>query len=91
MKYLKQIEELMKSSKSIDELINAIKQSEIPAFYMRQADDSIKMKLDISIDEKWHRFFVETSSTPINRWENMPHYSQIVISDNLDEIKILKK
>jgi len=91
MKFLKQIEELMKKSTNIDELINALKQSEIPAFYMREAHDSIKKKLNISMNEKWHRFFIETDSTPINQWENLPYYSQIVISDKLDEIKIVEK
>ena len=91
MKHIHQIEELMKRSKSIDELTDAIKQAEIPAWYMCEADESFKREQGINVNEKWHRYSVETSSTPINQWENLPHYTNIVISDNLKEFRIVAK
>ncbi|MHC4118422.1 MAG: hypothetical protein ACYSWO_13055 [Planctomycetota bacterium] len=81
----------MKQCESIAELSDALRQADIPAWYMIEADDSFKKDHGISTDEKWHRFFVETDSAPINRWENMPHYTKIAINEALTEIRITEK
>jgi hypothetical protein len=57
---------------------------------MIEADDSFKTAHGINANEKWHRFFVETDSTPINKWENLPHYTNLAISDNLQELRIIE-
>ena len=90
MKHIDQIQTLMKQSGSIADLSDALQKADIPAWYMTEADDSFKTAHGIHISEKWHRFFVETDSTPINKWENLPHYTNIVISDNLKELRIIK-
>ena len=91
MKHIDTIKELMKQSASIKELIIAIRQSEIPAVYTRYADKALKKKHGIKQHEKWHRFFVETSLTPVNKWENLSNYSTVLISDDLQEMKVIDK
>jgi hypothetical protein len=91
MKHIDQIKELLKKFKSIDELSNAIKQADIPAWYMQEADESFKNEHGIKTNESWHRFFIETDSTPMNKLENLPHYTILLISANLNEIKVIEK
>jgi hypothetical protein len=90
MDNIEKIKELMKQAKSIEELIDVISKEEITAFYMRQADDSLKKEQGVNTAEIWHRFFVETGSTPVNKWENISNYTVVLISDDLREIKVLK-
>ena len=90
MKYIDQIQMLMKRSAGIADLSDALRKADIPAWYMIEADDSFKTAHGIDVNEKWHRFFVETDSTPINEWENLPHYTNIVISDDLKELRIVE-
>ncbi|MBN1975043.1 MAG: hypothetical protein JW787_15485 [Sedimentisphaerales bacterium] len=91
MDNIDKIRELMKQTKSIIELVNVIRQNEFPAVYMREADDSLKKQNNIDINEKWHRFFVETGSTPVNKWENITKYTTVLISDNLQEMKVINR
>jgi hypothetical protein len=91
MKHIDQIKELLRKSESIDALSNAIKQVDIPAWYMKEADDAFKKEHGIDINEIWHRFFLETDSTPLNKLEKLPHYTMILVSDNLNEIKVIEK
>ena len=91
MNNIEQIQELMKQSKSITELIDAIRKAEIPAIYMREADNPLKKQYGLDVNKKWHRFFVETSLTPVNKWENISNYSMLLISDDLQDIKIIDK
>ena len=91
MKHIEQIKSLMRQSKSISELIDAIKNDDIPAWYMIEADESFKKEHGIKVNEKWHRFFVETDSTPVNQWENLPHYTNLIIRDDLSEMRIIDK
>ena len=91
MKHIEKIKEFMKQSKSIEDLIDTLMKSNIPVCYMREASDSLKKEQDIKTDEKWHRFFVEIGSTPVNKWENISHYTVILVSDNLQEMKIIDK
>jgi hypothetical protein len=91
MDNIEKIKELMKQAKSIEELIDTISKEEITAFYMRHADESLKKEQDINPAEIWHRFFVETSSTPVNKWENISNYTVVLISDDLRELKIIGK
>lgn len=81
----------MKQSGSIEELSEALKQAEIPAWYMIEADDAFKRDHGLSAEEKWHRFFIETDFAPINQWENMPLYTKIAVNEALTEIKIIEK
>jgi hypothetical protein len=85
------IKDLMKQTETIAELIAAVRQTEIPAVYMREVDNLSKKQYSIDINKKWHRFFVETGLTPVNKWENLSHYSILLISDDLQEIKIIDK
>lgn len=32
-----------------------------------------------------------TVSTPINQWENLPHYTNLIIREDLTEIRIIEK
>ena len=91
MKAIDKIKEIIKRSTNIEELIAAIKKEEISAIYMRLADEKIKKEQGINPDEIWHRFFVETSVTPVNKWENITNYSVVLISDNLKEMKVIEK
>ena len=52
MKHIDQIHELMKQSGSITELLDALKQTDIPAWYMIEADDSFKKAHGINASEK---------------------------------------
>ena len=67
MKHLAEIQELMRQSGSVEELSDALKQAEIPAWYMIEADDSFRKNHGLSTDERWYRYFVETDSAPINQ------------------------
>jgi len=89
MKNIDQIRELMKQSKSIAELGDALKDADITAFYMGEAGDSLRTEHGIDPDEKWHRFGVETDLTPINEWENLPQYTIVVISDDLQQLRVI--
>jgi len=91
MKHIDQIQKLMKQSKSISEFTNALKNADIPAWGTVEVDESFKKKCGINVSEKWHRFFVETDSTPINEWENLPHYTVFIVRDDLSEMRIIDK
>lgn len=91
MENIDQIRKLMMQSSSIADLSDALRRGDIPAWYIIEADDSFKTAHGINVNEKWHRFFVETDSTPINRWENLPHYTNLVIRDDLQELRIIGK
>ena len=91
MKFIKQIEELLKQSESIDAFFNALKQANIPGWYMKTANDSFKKEHGIGINAIWHRFFIETGSNPVNKFENVPDYTILLVSDNLKEIKVIEK
>jgi len=81
----------MRQSKSISEFTDALKHADIPAWYMIEADESFKKEPGINVSEKWHRFFAETDSTPVNRWESLPHYTNLIIRDDLTDIRIIEK
>ena len=81
----------MKQSKSISEFIDALKNTDIPAWGSTEADESFKKEHGISVNEKWHIFFAETDSEPINKWENLPHYSYLLIREDLAEMRIINK
>lgn len=89
MKHIDQIRALMEQSESIAELGGALKEADIPAYYMAEADDSIKKEHGINLEEKWHRFGVETDLKPINKWENLPQYTIIAISDDLQQLRVI--
>ncbi len=89
MNPIDKIKELMKRYKSIEDFINALGKEEFSAIYMRQADESLKKELGINPDEIWHRFWIETSVTPVNKWENVTNYTTVLISDDFLEIKVL--
>ena len=91
MSNIEKFKELMKQSNSIEELIATIKKEEFTAVYMRQADDELKKEHGINQEEKWHRFLVETSITPVNKWENVINYTVVLISDDLKKMKIIDK
>ena len=91
MKPIDKIKELMKQVKSIEELIEALKKEDFSTFYMKQADDVLKKRLGINSSEIWHRFWVESSVTPVNKWENITNYITVLISDDLREIKVIDK
>ncbi|MBN2591686.1 MAG: hypothetical protein JXA96_17605 [Sedimentisphaerales bacterium] len=90
MKPINKIKELMKQCKSIDELIVALGQVNFSACYMKQAYQSLKKEQGINPDEIWHRFFIETSATPANKWENIINYTVVLIRDDLQEMKIVE-
>ena len=77
MKNIEILKELMKKSQNIENFINAISKQEFSAIYMRQADETLKKELGINPNEIWHRFFVETSVTPVNKWENVTNYTTV--------------
>jgi len=81
----------MRQSKSISEFTDTLKKADIPAWGSIEVDESFKKEHGINVDEKWHRFFAETDSTPINRWENLPHYTVFIIRDDLSEMGIIDK
>ena len=81
----------MKQSKSISEFTDALKNADIPAWGTIEADESFKKEHGINVNEKWYRHFFETDSTPINQWENLPHYTVFIIRDDLTEIRIIAK
>jgi hypothetical protein len=79
----------MKQSKSISEFTDALKNADIPAWGTIEADKLFKKEHGINVNEKWYRIFAETGSTPINQWENLPHYTILVIRDDLAEMRII--
>ena len=81
----------MRQLKSISELNDSLRHADIPAWYMIEADESFKKEHGINVNEKWHRYFVETDSTPINKWENLPHYTVFIVRDDLTEMRIIDK
>jgi tRNA U38,U39,U40 pseudouridine synthase TruA len=91
MKHIDEIRKLMKQSKSISEFTDALKNADIPAWGTTEADESFKKEHGINVNEKWYRYFVETDSTPINQWENLPHYTVLIIRDDLSEMRIIDK
>ena len=91
MNNVDKIKDLIKKAKSIEELIAAIRQAEIPAVYMSEVDNSFKKHYGVDKNKKWHRFFVETSLTPVNKWENISNYSMLLISDDMQETKLIEK
>jgi len=91
MKHIDQIQKLMKQSKSISEFTDALKNADIPAWGTIEADESFKKEHGINVNEKWHRFFAETDSTPLNKWENLPHYTVFIVRDDLSEMRIIDK
>lgn len=91
MKPIDKIKQLMTKCKSIDELIDAINKEEFSTCYMRQADETLKKEHDINPNEIWHRFWIETSATPVNKWENVTNYTTVLISDDLREMKVVEK
>jgi len=90
MKNVDKIKEVMQKSKSINELVDTLMKTDFSVCYMKEADDNFKQEHDIESGEKWHRFFVETGSTPVNKWENISQFIVILISDDLQEIKIIE-
>lgn len=91
MKAINKIKELMKQSNSIQELIDTIYKEEFSAIYMREANASLKKEQGINQDETWHRFFVETSKTPVNKWENIANYTVVLIRNDLRNMKVIEK
>ena len=91
MKHIDQIQKLMKQSKSISEFIGALKNADIPAWGTTEVDESFKKEHGINVNEKWYRFFAETDSTPINQWENLPHYTFFIVRDDHSEMRIIDK
>ena len=91
MEHIDKIKQLMTQCKSIDELIDSIGKNDISAVYMRLADEQLKNENNIDLNEKWHRFFVETDSTAVNKWENITNYTIVLISDDLRQMKIIKE
>ena len=89
MKNVDKIKELMKQSKSIEDLIDALMKTDFSVCYMKEANGTFIKEHGINSDIKWHRFFVETDSIPVNKWENISQYTIILISDDLQEIKII--
>jgi hypothetical protein len=89
MKYIDKIKELMKQSKSIEDLADTLIKSDFSVCYMKEANDNLKKEHGIETNEKWHRFLVETGSTPVNKWENITQFTVILISDDLQEMKII--
>ena len=90
MKNIDKIKELMKQSKSIEDLVDTLIKTDFSVCYMREANDNFKKEHGIISDKKWHRFFVETGSTPVNKWENISQFTVILISDDLQEMKIIE-
>ena len=80
----------MNQSKSITELVDILMKTDFSVCYMKEANDSFVKKHGIKSDKKWHRFFVETGSTPVNKWENITQFTIILISDDLQEMKIIE-
>ena len=91
MRHIEQIKSLMRQSKSIPEFTDALKNADIPAWGAIEADESFKKEHGINVNEKWYRFFAETDSVPINKWENLPHYTVFIIRDDLAEMRIIDK
>ncbi len=91
MNNIEQIKDLLKKTKSIAELIVAIRQAEIPAVYVSEIDNSFKKHYGVAKNRKWHRFFVETSLTAVNKWENISNYSMLLINDDMQETKLIEK
>jgi hypothetical protein len=91
MKPIEQIKFLMRQSKSISEFTEALKNNDVPAWGPIEIDESFKKEHGIKVNEKWYRFFAETGSTPINKWENLPHYTIFIIRDDLAEMRIIEK
>ena len=91
MKHIDQIQKLMKQSKSISEFTDALKKADIPAWSTIKVDESFKKEHGINVNEEWYRFFAETDSTPINKWENLPYYTVFIIRDDLSEMRIIDK
>jgi len=89
MKRITQIRKLMEQSKSIPEFTEALKNADIPAWDSIEVDESFKKEQNINVNEKWYRFFAETDLTPINKWENLPHYTVFIIRDDLREMRII--
>ena len=81
----------MEQSKSIPEFTDALKKADIPAWGSVEIDESFKKEHSINVNEKWYKFFAETDLTPINKWENLPHYSYLLIRDDLAEMRIIDK
>ena len=91
MKHIDQIRKLMKQSKSISEFTDALKKADIPAWGSVEIDESFKKEHGINVNEKWYRFFAETGSAPINKWENLPVYTVFIIRDDLTEMRIINE
>ena len=90
MKHIDQIKKMMKQSKSISEFTDA-RNTDIPAWGTTEVDESFKKEHGINVSEKWHKFFAETDSEPINQWENLPHYTVFIVRDDLSEMRIIDK
>ena len=67
----------MKQSKSISDSSEDLGKADIPAWYMVEVDVSFKRSHGINENEKWHGFFVDTDSTPINQWDNLSQYTYL--------------
>jgi hypothetical protein len=52
MKHIEQIKSLMKQSKSVSELNDALREADIPAWYVTEADESFKKEIGIDVNEK---------------------------------------
>jgi hypothetical protein len=91
MKHIEKIKSPMKQSMSIAEFTDALRNADIPAWGTIEVDKSFKKEHSINVNEKWYRFFAETDSTPINQWENLPHYTVFIIRDDLSEMRIIEK
>lgn len=90
MNNIDKIKELMKQSKSISELVDTLIKTDFSVCYMREANDNFKKDYGLETNKTWHRFFVETGSTPVNKWENISQFTIILISDDLQEMKIIE-
>jgi hypothetical protein len=92
---MSKIRRLMRRAKSMDEFRALIRQSDTQLtedmwiFYKEEADWHLKKRLGLPIEETWHVFWVETHREPINEWEKLSHHGQILIRDNLEEIRLI--
>jgi hypothetical protein len=92
---LSEIRKLLRKAKSMDEFRALIARSDtqlrddVWIFYKCEADYDLKRRLGLSFQDKWHVFIVEAYREPINQWEKVSHLGQILISDDLEEIRVV--
>jgi len=59
------------------------------AWYVLEADESFKRKHGLHVNEEWHRYFIEIDATPVNKWENLPQCTSVVMRVDLTRLKII--